>query len=99
NSARNCKLHLSLMLIFLNSEVSNAVRPGPVNAPRATFPNVPAIGSRKAWGLYHSFGLPTITGPLKAGFRLTTSGLTLSPVPERFEPTMGANGKPLWTVR
>src|ERR1035437_129068 len=94
-SARNCKLHLSLMLIFLNSEVSNVIRPGPVKDPRDTFPKVPAVGSRNAWGLNHWFGVPRITGPLKAGFRFGTSGLLVSPVPEIFEPTAGVKGKPV----
>src|ERR1019366_3899236 len=98
-SARNCKFHLSLMLNFLNREVSNSVRPGPVNDPRDTFPKVPGVCSTKAVGLYHWVTFPTITGPLKVGFRLGTSEVLGSPVPEIFEPASGVKGKPLWAVR
>src|SRR6266571_206589 len=98
-SARNCKFHLSLMRIFLNSEVSNSVRFGPRNWLRPAFPNVPATGSRKALGSNHRLGAPRITGPLKAGFRLGTSGLAVSPDPERFEPTVGVKGNPDCAVR
>src|SRR2546427_13175040 len=98
-SARNCKFHLSLMRIVLNSEVSNSVRFGPRNWLRPAFPNVPATGSRKALGLNHWLRVPRMTGPLKAGFRLGTSGLAVSPDPERFEPTFVVKGKPDCVVR
>src|SRR5207253_10485818 len=98
-SARNCKFHLSLMRTFLNSEVSNSIRFGPKNWLRPAFPNVPAAGSRKALGLNHRLGVPRMTGPLKAGFRLGTSGLAVSPDPERFEPTVGVKGNPDCAVR
>src|SRR5438552_12223527 len=93
-SARNCKRHLSVMLTVLNSEVSNVVKPGPRIAPRATFPNVPLAGGRgpKAAGSNHRFGVPSITGPLNAGFQFGTSGLSVSPVPEVFAPTCGVKG-------
>src|SRR6266446_4395274 len=94
-SARNCNLHLSVMLTVLNSDVSKLVRRGPVMDPRATFPKVPLVGIRKAFGSNHLSGRPTITGPLNAGFQLGTSGLSVSPVPEVFEPTCGVKGKPL----
>src|SRR6266571_4612189 len=97
-SARNCKFHLSLMGIFLNIDMSNSIRLGPRNWLRPAFPNVPAVGSRKALGLNHWLGVPKITGPLKAGFRLGTSGLAISPFPERFEPTVGVKRKPVWAV-
>src|SRR5258708_34036060 len=95
--ARNCKLPLSLMLTFLNSDVSKVVRPGPMTDPRATFPKVPLVGGSgpKALGSNHFSGLPRITGPLKAGFQFGTSGLSVSPVPEVFAPTCGVKGKPL----
>src|SRR5438445_8147670 len=98
-SARNCKFHLSLMRIVLNSEVSNSSRFGPRNWLRPAFPNVPASGSRKALGLNHRLGFPVITSPLKAEFRLGTSGLAVSPEPERFEPTVGVKGKRVCAVK
>src|SRR5229473_7660271 len=94
-SARNCKRHLSLMLTVLNSEVSKVVNPGPTTDPRATLPKVPLVGNRKALGSNHRSGFPTISGPLKAGFQLGTSGLSVSPVPEVLAPTCGVKGKPL----
>src|SRR6516162_8367492 len=99
-SARNCTLHLSLMLTFLNREVSKVVRLGPVRDPRPTFPKVPLTGGAdpKAFGSNHRFGLPRITGPVKAGFQFGTSGLSVSPVPEVFAPTCGVKGKPLCAV-
>src|SRR5712691_7449370 len=93
-SVRNCKLYFSLKLNFLNSEVSKLVSLGPVNNPRATFPKVPAGGSRKALESNHFSGFRNTTGPLKAGFKLGTSGFRVSPVPELLEPTRGVKGKP-----
>ncbi len=49
-SARNCKLNLSLMVNFLNNEVSSVAKPGANNEPRDTFPMVPASGNEKAQG-------------------------------------------------
>ena len=98
-SARNCKFNPSVMRILLNSEVSKSIRFGPKNWLRPAFPYVPAIGSRKAWGLNQRLGSPVITGPLNAGFRLGTSGLAVSPEPERFEPIVGVKGNPDWAVR
>src|SRR5216117_4484036 len=87
------------MRIFLNSDVSTVVRGGPVKDPRATFPNVPESGSKKALGskyrpVFLNSSTPRITFPLKLGFKLGTSGLRLSPFPDRLEPTVGVNGKP-----
>src|SRR5438128_11010231 len=87
------------MRIVLNSAMFNSVRFGPRNWLRPTFPNVPATGSRKALGLNHWLGVPRMTGPLKAGFRLGTSGMAVSPDPERFEPTVGVKGNPDCAVR
>src|SRR5713226_6763289 len=98
-SARNCKFNLSVMRILLNSDVSTSSRFGPRNWLRPAFPNVPATGSKKALGLNHRLGFPVTTGPLKAGFRLGTSGLAVSPDPERFEPTVGVKGNPDCVVR
>src|ERR1700747_569655 len=97
-SARNCKFNLSLMRIPLNSEVSNSARLGPRNWLRPAFPYVPAIGSRKALGLNQRLGSPVMAAPLKAGFRLGTSGMAVSPEPERFEPTVGVKGNPVCAV-
>src|SRR5437773_10100857 len=69
-SARNCKFNVSVMRILLNSEVSKSIRFGPRNWLRPAFPYVPAIGSRKAWGLNQRLGSPVITGPLNAGFQI-----------------------------
>ncbi len=82
------------MGIFLNSEVSNSVRPGPINWLSPAFPKVPGIGRRKALGSNHRVAECRMTGPVKAGFRLATSGLFVSPDSERFEPAAGVNGKP-----
>src|SRR4030095_11146606 len=98
-SARNCKLHFSLMLNFLNNEMSTLVRPGPIRELRPAFPKVPASGIENALGSNHCSAFPRITGPLKLGFQLGTSGFWVSPVPELLEPTVGVKGKPLWTFR
>src|SRR4029077_1580546 len=102
-SARNCKFHCSLMLIFLNSDVSKVVRAGPVKEPRDVFPNVPESGNENApeskyRPVFLNPSTPRITGPLKAGLRLGTSGLSVSPVPETFAPISGVKGKPLWAL-
>ena len=98
-SARNCKFHLSLMLIFLNIDMSNEIRLGPRNWLRPALPKVPAVGSTKALGSNHRSGVPKITGPLKAGLRFGTSGMAISPFPERLEPTVGVKGKPVCAVK
>src|SRR5207249_9914455 len=93
------QIHPSGQPILLNSEVSKSIRFGPKNWLRPAFPYVPAIGSRKALGLNQRLGSPVITGPLNAGFRLGTSGLAVSPEPERFEPTVGVKGNPDCAVK
>ena len=53
NSARNCRLVFSVMLVFLKRERSTSANPGPDNVPLPKFPYVPAVGKRKAAGLNH----------------------------------------------
>ena len=89
----------SLRPKLLNREVSKVVSPGLANETRGTFPKIPTIGSTKALGLNYRSGLPRITGPLKSGFRLSTSGFVAVPVPEIFEPASDVNGKPLCAVK
>ena len=43
-SARNCMLIFSDTAVFLNTEKSTSVIPGPVSTPLPTFPKVPTIG-------------------------------------------------------
>ena len=58
-SARNCKFTCSLMLIFLNSDVSKVVIIGPVKDPRDTFPNVPTMAE---------IGRPEMTNAIWFGY-------------------------------
>src|SRR5579883_30895 len=51
-----------------------------------------------AAGLYHSFGLPTITGPEKAGFHDGRIGFRLSPLFVGLYPRLGVNGNPVCSV-
>jgi len=81
-SARNCNLYLSVSDVFLNNDMSHVASPGPLKESLPTFPQVPDTGRLKACGLYHRFGLPVITGPLKAGFQEGRSGLLPSPSPD-----------------
>src|SRR5579864_8866903 len=94
-SARNCNFTLSVMVVVLNSDRSKSEKPGPLSAPRGTFPHVPDAGEMKAFGLYHWFGLPRINCPVKAGFHDGRSGFERSPFPETLEDSWGVMGKPL----
>ena len=94
STSRRSSVNASVMVNFLNSDVSRLTRPGPRNDPRATLPKVPGVGIRKALGSNHWSGLPKITGPLKFGFQLGTSDWLESPVPEGLEPTKGVKGNP-----
>ncbi len=94
NSARNCRLVFSVMVVFLKSEKSTSASPGPEYVPLPRFPNVPAVGRTKAAGFNHWFGFPVTTGPLKDGLIEGRSGFLVSPSPERFDPTSGVKGKP-----
>lgn len=53
NSARNCRLIFSAMLVFLKTEKSTSANPGPVSVPLPTFPYVPGVGTVNAAGLNH----------------------------------------------
>src|SRR5215472_18374753 len=97
-SARNCKLNRSLILNFLKNEVSTLAKPGPRIDPRDTSPNVPGIGSVKAFGSNQWSTLPKTALPLKFGFQLGTSVILVSPVPELLKPITGVSGKPPWAV-
>ena len=98
-AARNSSPILSLMDVVLSKDTSRSRKPGPIKTFFPTFPNVPAGSKLKALGLNHWFGVPSMTGPEKAGFQLGRSGSPVFPSPDRLLPVRGENAKPLSAVR
>src|ERR1700730_6392982 len=69
NSPRNCRLRRSDSENLFAIDRSSVASPGPCSTSRPTLPYVPASGTMNAFGLKYWFGPPSITLPLKRGFR------------------------------
>src|SRR5271165_3495595 len=95
NSARNWRLARSVSGVFLITEKSKSLNPGPVTTLRPEFPNVSGALGVNALRLNQS---ETVCGPL---FGLpTTSGRSFpSPVLLLFNPVKTENGCPDCSVR
>jgi len=97
-SARNSNPTLFPRDVVLNTDTSTSPKFGPTSALFPTFPNVPTASRLKALGLNHWFGVPSMTGPVKAAFQFGRSGFPVFPSQDRLLPVRGPNGKPLSTV-
>src|SRR5579871_667687 len=76
------------------SEKSQVASPGPVSTFLPTLPNVPCVGTMKAFGSNHCVVVPRTTGPAKAGFQDGRTGLRESLSPDGLKLNSGVKGKP-----